>query len=340
MNIVIMAGGSGTRFWPKSVSAKPKQFLALTSERSLLQDTYWRFRQWLPAENIYVVTSGKYLEMVCEQLAEVDRGRIIIEPAQRDTGPCIALTAHYFLSRGIDDVMACVPSDHYIPDASALRREFLRAESQAGKRKSIVTFGIAPTRPETGFGYIETCPDEANSDPPLRVRRFWEKPALAEAEKLARQAHVYWNSGIFVWRPSTIRYYMELHQPQIWRKVVADAASLPEAYKSIEPISVDYAVIEKATDVYCIPVNMVWEDIGFWTSLERIFAVDDKGNLLRGDVHTLATERSIILAEQGKVIVVGLNDCIVVQTEHGLLVCHKEKEQMVKQLFRQSADFA
>ncbi|MBP1966964.1 mannose-1-phosphate guanylyltransferase [Paenibacillus aceris] len=329
MKVVIMAGGKGLRFWPRSVETKPKQFLALTSNESMLQQTYQRFSKYVDVADIYVVAGSSYIPLIREQLPLLDPSRMIVEPYQRDTGPCMALTARFFLQQELDDVIVTTPSDQYIPDDAELMNVLREAEMIARKDESIVTLGIVPTRPETGFGYIRA---DANSTlgQAKRVLRFVEKPNEQRAREFMKEPNMYWNSGIFIWKPSTINYYMKLHQSEMWNKLWLSDLPLEHVYASLPRLSVDYAILEKAERVYTIPVHFVWDDVGSWNALERVFPTDERGNLFFGDVHSLHATNSIIYAEGQKVVAIGVNDLIIVSTKDGLLVCPKSEEQNIK----------
>ncbi|HEY1215888.1 MAG TPA: mannose-1-phosphate guanylyltransferase, partial [Bryobacteraceae bacterium] len=281
MKVVIMAGGKGLRFWPRSVEERPKQFLALTSHDSMLQQTYNRFRKYVDVADIYVVAGSSYIPLILEQLPLLEPSRLIVEPERRDTGPCMALTARFFLQQHVDDVLVTAPSDQYIPDDQALMKALLEAEQLATRDESIVTLGIIPTRPETGYGYIRAT-SETVIGQAKRVLRFVEKPNEQRARELMLEPDTYWNSGIFVWKPSTIDYYMKFYQRDMWNKLWLSGESLEHVYASLPKLSVDYAILEKAESVYTIPVHFVWDDVGTWTALERVYPRDDQGNLLFG----------------------------------------------------------
>lgn len=329
MKVVIMAGGKGTRFWPRSVESKPKQFLALTSNETMLQLTYARFLAWLPERSIYVVTSEEYASLVLEQLPNLNPAQVILEPAQRDTGPCMALTALHFLGRGDDEVLVTTPSDQYIPEMQLLQEALLRAEGAASMGKVIVTLGIVPTRPETGYGYIKAEPAQ-DLGQILKVEAFVEKPSLEKAHQYLEEGNMYWNSGIFIWKPSTIAHNMKAHQPLMWSALTNPQESLALVYPQLQKISVDYAIMEKASELYTIPVTFDWDDIGSWTSLERMHRLDAHGNLLLGTIHSMGCSNNIISTEHQKTIVIGVENLIIVSTSEGLLVCHKSNEQDIK----------
>lgn len=334
MKAVIMAGGKGTRFWPRSTESKPKQFLALTSEHAtMLQITYERFRSCLAEEDVYVAVSENYLPIVKEQLPSLSACQFIIEPEQRDTAPCIALTANHFIKIGIDDVIVTAPSDQYIPDTEELMEALRIAESAAKDSGVVVTLGIVPTRAETGYGYIEASEAEDAAKYGRRVKEvmaFIEKPSKEKAEQLIKLTNIYWNSGIFIWKPSTIGTYMEMHQSAMWSIFKLEGAALTEAYGKLPKLSIDYAIIEKLELLYTIPIEFTWDDVGTWTSLERIFETDADGNMLFGTIYPLSTRNSIVYSEHQKVVVIGVNDLIIVSTDEGLLICNKSEEQNVK----------
>ncbi|MFD1952734.1 mannose-1-phosphate guanylyltransferase [Paenibacillus thailandensis] len=335
MKAVIMAGGKGTRFWPKSTPAKPKQFLTLTSEKeTMLQQTYGRFRHFLAKEDIYFVVGVDYADMVKEQLPEVGSEQIILEPAQRDTAPCIALAARYFLRRNEDEVIITAPSDQYVDNPALFAKAMLAAEAVARQDAAVVTLGIVPTRAETGYGYIEVAdaPDRVEGEgfAVKRVRSFIEKPDKDKAERLLLSQGVYWNSGIFVWKPSTIAHYMKMHRPEIWKIAECDDGEWDSLYRKLDRISIDYAIMEKVDRMYMIPVRFIWDDVGVWTSLERIFDLSAEGNLLSGNIHYANVDNSIIMSDSKKTIVIGVKDLIVVSTSEGLLICKKSEEQRIK----------
>ncbi|WP_127578821.1 mannose-1-phosphate guanylyltransferase [Paenibacillus koleovorans] len=336
MKIVIMAGGIGTRFWPRSVPSRPKQFLALTSEETMIQETYRRFTRWLPRTSVYVITAAMYKTILQQQLPELPESQLLLEPEQRDTGPCIGLTARHFLELGDDEVIVTTPSDQYIPDGRALMQALRRAEQAAAEPGTIVTLGITPTRPETAFGYIQAKEDSDCGRGLLRVHAFMEKPSRSKAESLVLQKHVYWNSGICIWKPSTIAYYMQKHQIDTWNALTLQEEEMQQAYARLPKVSVDYAILEKAEKIFTIPVQFEWDDVGMWTSLDRIHPHDEDGNIVQGSGSTypFSAKTNILYIEQGKAVVIGVEDLIIVSTSDGLLVCHKSQEQQIKHVLK------
>ncbi|PAE26350.1 sugar phosphate nucleotidyltransferase [Bacillus sp. 7894-2] len=334
MKIVIMAGGQGTRFWPWSVKDKPKQFLPLMSKESMLQQTYSRFLKYLPAEKIFIVTTEEYLHLVKDQIPLINSEQIIIEPATRDTGPCMALAALHFLKNNDNEAFAAVPADHFIPEDSQFPEIFSLAENIAANSHAIVTLGITPTRPETGYGYIQV-EEEVNEKKVLKVERFIEKPDLRTAKDLFKKKNIFWNSGIFIWKPETIEYYMKKFQPGIWGKLTKSGENLKTVYSEVPKISIDYAILEKADNIFTLPVNMEWDDVGNWSAWERLKKPKDNENLVQGDIHLLSANNCVINSFDRKAIVIGVEDLIIASTEDGLLVCHKSHEDKVKQVLKE-----
>ncbi|MFC5401651.1 mannose-1-phosphate guanylyltransferase [Cohnella soli] len=336
MKIVIMAGGKGSRLWPRSVDEKPKQFLALTSEETMLQTTYRRLAGVMPSEKLYVVTAATYRPLVFEQLPELEGNRIITEPVQRDTGPCVALSALHFLREGDDEALVMMPSDQHVPNIVALFEALAKAESVADAAGAILTLGIVPARAETNYGYIVASESET-LEGARKVVSFVEKPPLEVAQQLVSRSDVYWNGGIIVWKPSTIAQAMKEHQPDLWHRLELAGGHPEKVYGDLPKLSVDYAILEKARNLYTIPFRYEWEDLGSWSSLERVKEedADSDGNIVQGAVHAFESTRNIIFAEGRRAIVIGAEDLIIVSTAEGLLICHKSKEPYLKAIVQQ-----
>jgi mannose-1-phosphate guanylyltransferase len=339
VKVVIMAGGQGTRFWPWSIKGKPKQFLPLNSQNTMIQETYNRYKQCLSKEKIYVVTTEEYQGLVKKQLPQLPLEQIIVEPDQRDTAPCVALTAMYFLGKDDDEALVISPADQYISDTQKLKDILEFAENIAEDGKSIVTLGVKPTRPETGYGYIKASIDEADEFQRVyKVDRFIEKPSKEHAKRLITSENVFWNSGLTIWKPSTIAYYMSKLQPKLWDTLLSNKTILQEVYSTLPKISVDYAILENAEEVFMIPATFQWDDLGTWRSLERLNKEDDNKNIVIGNINAVSTNNSIIISHGKKAIVLGVSDLIIVLTEDGLLVCNKSNEQEIKTLINDWPD--
>ncbi|MFC4775539.1 mannose-1-phosphate guanylyltransferase [Paenibacillus sp. GCM10023252] len=337
MNIVIMAGGKGTRFWPRSTCDLPKQFIALHSERSLIQETVNRFTStsFAREEQIYIAAPSVYLPLITEQLPHIPPSQLIIEPQQRDTAACMALTALTFLQQNKDDPLVFVPSDQWVSDSEAFRAAISTASRVAERERTIATIGAVPDRAETGFGYLETSGPAHTSEGSIpqgqfyKVSRFLEKPTERIAAELITNPSVYWNCGIWIWRPSTIAYYMARHAPGVWNTLVNGYDELGEAYKAVPSLSIDYAVMEHTESIYCVPVSCGWDDLGSWSALRRHIKADGGGNVIRGDVHTAEAYNNTIDIDQAALII-GVSDLIIVSTPNGLLICPRSEEPRLK----------
>lgn len=335
---VIMAGGKGTRFWPLSRRAWPKQFLSLDADgASLLQTTVRRIRPLFPPENIFVVTSDKHAGATAGQLPELPRENILAEPAGRNTAPCVGWAASHVRRRDPAGVMAVLPADPRIEDEPAYREVIGHALSAAAAG-SIVTCGIKPTRAETGYGYIEIG-DPAGPGV-YRVRRFVEKPDREKAEAfVAGGAHL-WNSGMFFFRADTILAAVERYLPELHAALKRfDAASeqgreteaVKETYPGIPSESIDYGIMEKVDDILVVPGAFGWYDIGSWTTAWELAQKDEKGNALLSEAVAIDTRNCYMRGQEGKVVaLLGVDDLVVVDTPDALLVAKRDQAQEVK----------
>nr|WP_246627959.1 mannose-1-phosphate guanylyltransferase [Paenibacillus oenotherae] len=328
-----MAGGKGTRFWPRSVESAPKQFLSFHSERTMIQETVGRFSKLVPKSNLYIAVPHRYLSLLKQQLPDFALEQLIIEPEQRDTAACMALTARRFLDEGDDRPIVFVPSDQHVGDEEAFLAAITLAADTACKPRAIVTLGVAPSRPEIGFGYLhteESDPGDRLPEGVLRVRRFLEKPNQEQAVQLIRKPGIYWNSGIFAWRPSTIAHCIEAHQPHIWNSLQLHRGNTEAAYAAMPSVSIDYAVMEQAEFIYCIPVSCGWDDIGSWAALRRHVHPDASDNVRKGRAALHESTGNTVIVDDKQAIIIGVHDLIIVSTSNGLLVCPKADEPRLK----------
>jgi mannose-1-phosphate guanylyltransferase len=339
--VAIMAGGIGSRFWPMSRSSYPKQFLdILHTGRTLIQSTYDRFRQFIPEENIYVVTAAEYTEIVKEQLPELSPQNILSEPSRKNTAPCIAYISHKLYQINPNALLICAPADHIILDGPVFTKVCLDAFSFVGHINALVTLGIKPTYPNTGYGYIqqESLPVADNI---FKVKTFTEKPNLELAKTFLASGDFLWNAGIFLWSLRSILKAFEMHLPEMnelfeTEKPLFNTSQEQEAIERIYPqctnISIDYGIMEKADNVYILPSSFGWSDLGTWNSAWENMEKDYFGNAVAGkNVMIIDATKNVVHAEDHKLVLLqGLDDFIVVDTKDVLLICKKDKEQEIK----------
>jgi len=341
-----MAGGAGTRFWPISRNSYPKQFIDfLGTGKSLLQMTVQRFLPIVPLENIYIVTSETYRDIIRRQLPELNEDQILLEPFRRNTAPCIAYANYRIKQRDPKANVVVTPSDHLIPDEKVFVEHMKSALECAENNAWLLTLGIHPTRPETGYGYIQY--DENNRympDPRIsKVKIFTEKPQLELAKQFLESGDFLWNAGIFVWQLPTILQAFERHLPEIdmlFQSIEQDLGtereqeSIHRIYEECTSISIDYGVMEKAENVSVLASDFAWSDLGTWTALyEQIKTPEQRNALVEpGNIFTYNTENCIITAPKETVVVAeGLADYVVAVTDNAVLICRKSEEQNIRQ---------
>ncbi len=339
---VIMAGGKGERFWPKSRNDMPKQFLSLTGDdKTMIQKTVSRIKPLIPEENIYIVTNHSYIDLVKQQLPDIPAENILTEPMSKNTAPCIALAAAVIAARHGDAIMVVLPSDHLIRYEDMFVDTIRQASDIAVENNNLVTIGIMPTQAETGYGYIKFKPSVEKRGFVYEVEKFVEKPSLELAKEYLSSGKYLWNSGMFVWKVSSIVENFRQHLPQVHKLYgqIFDSADKPEservlteAYKGIDSVSIDFGVMEHADKIYTIPGNFGWDDVGSWLALERINQTNELGNVVKGDVITIDTNNSIIVGGSKLIAVVGMNDIVVVDTEDATLICAKDSTQDIKKV--------
>ncbi len=344
-HLVLMAGGIGSRFWPMSTTEKPKQFVDVMGVgRSLLQLTYDRFRGIVPDENVWVLTNKNYLSIVKEQLPDIATDHILLEPCRRSTAPCIAYVAWRIKKLDPTANIVVTPSDAIVLDVEEFRRVITTSLEFASQSDAIITLGMRPTRPETGYGYIQadlSSPSARNKEL-FRVDSFHEKPDLKLAEEYVAQKDYFWNAGIFIWNVSTIVNAFRVYQPNMARifEGMMDVYGTPreqvlidERYPDLENISIDYAIMEKADEIFVFPASFGWSDLGMWSSLLEHSQKDVNGNaLIGGNVKVYDCKDCIVHATQAsKVVVEGLEGYIVAEKDGTLLICRLSDEQRIKQ---------
>lgn len=344
--VVLLAGGSGTRFWPKSRRAKPKQFLTLVGDTSLLRQAAERFDGLVPREQLWAITTLELLPQVCQHLTGLaDIQRVIGEPMGRDTAPCIGLAAALIVRQCPQAVMIAAPADHLIEPATAFRRAMQAAVLLAREfPQSLITLGIPPSWPATGYGYIRrgAALGERLGIPTYRVAEFREKPDRVTAEHYCASGEFFWNSGIFIWRVEALLHELNRQQPRIYNAVqcIADAWTSPHyeevlrrEYASLPKISIDYAVMEGCESALVLAAPFRWDDLGSWSALERIHPQDVHHNTILGQHVGLDTQHCLIVSEGSRLIAtLGVRDLLIVATEDAVLVAHKHRENELRQL--------
>lgn len=331
---VIMAGGSGKRFWPVSTIERPKQLLSIAGDKSLIVETKERVKDITPEDRIKVITTKSLEEQIRD--AGFKEDNIIIEPKGMNTLYAITLAAALLLHEDSDAKMLTLPSDHWIED----NKEFVSIISKGidwAEKGYLITYGIVPGRPETGYGYIEK--GDNLEEKTFRVRRFTEKPNIKKATNYIKSDRFLWNSGIFMWKAETILNQVKNHQPHLAEKIddLIDNPSdnnIKDFYNSGNPISIDYGVLERSNKVLVIVSNFRWDDVGTWTSLERIYTQTENGNLKKGDVISLNNTNNIFYSDGGIIVAKGLSNMIVVHTERATLIIPKTDAQEVKELVK------
>lgn len=338
---LIMAGGKGKRFWPLSTEERPKQFLNLVGNATMLQMTVQRLENLIPKERIFVVTAGQYVNLVEEQLPSLPKRNVIAEPVGKNTAPCIALSAIVIKKYYEDATIAVVPSDHLIKDADGFLNTLARADGfLQNNEKAIVTLGMKPNRPETAYGYIKAIEqvNDIENHQILKVDSFVEKPNAKTAEAYLKSGNYLWNGGIFIWKASTIleltKKYIRSTYDVLSEIAAADEKDFSEVldkkYRDVKDISVDYAIMENAPDIYVIPSSFGWDDIGSWTSVERYNLKDEKGNVKNGNSRVYKSKRNIILTQK-KTLLNNVENLIIVETDEYILISSKDKEQEIKE---------
>jgi len=342
---ILMAGGVGSRFWPVSTTDFPKQFHdMLGAGETLIQKTFSRLSKIIPVENILILTNEKYNSIVLEQLPMVKQEQVLLEPAMRNTAPCILYASLKIQKQNPDAVMVVAPSDHWIEDENAFTENLQKCFDFCSKENALMTLGIQPTFPNTGFGYIEY--DKTNSNPIKKVSQFREKPDYETAKSFVKSGNFLWNGGIFIWSVKAITEAFEQFQPQmnaLFQKGLesyntsSEKSFIEENYGLAENISIDYALMENAKNVYVLPATFDWNDLGTWGSLHEKLPKDDYNNaVVNATVLLQNASSNIISTSKDKLVIIdGLEDYIIVDKDNVLLIYPKSKEQEIKGIVSQ-----
>ena len=340
--VAIMAGGIGSRFWPMSRTSFPKQFLdVLNTGKTLVQWTYERYTQFIPAENIYIVTSEEYVSIVEKQLPNLPKENILAEPSKKNTAPCIAYISFKLAQKDPQATFVVAPSDHLILEQENFQKIVEQSLDFVSNIKALATLGIKPTNPNTGYGYIQYEGLEVSKGV-YKVKTFTEKPTVEIAASFLASGDFLWNAGIFAWKASTIIAAFEKYQPEMFElfdgekanfNTASEKQSIQKIYPQCVNISIDIAIMEKADNVYVIPASFGWSDLGTWNSAYEAMEKDYFANAVASDnVIVIDATKCMINAPKDKLVVVqGLDDFIVVDTKDVLLICSKEKEQSIKE---------
>lgn len=331
--VVILAGGSGTRFWPASRSALPKQFLSLVGNKTMLQETLSRVQSKVNGDRIFIVSNKRFSNIIQKQIKSfhVPKSNILLEPSGKNTAPAIAWAAAVIHSRNPNAVMAVLPSDHLIQNQKAYLSTLDEAISLAN-RDYLVTLGIVPTRPETGYGYIKGHKVTRDKKTLYEVEQFVEKPNLMTAKKYLKAKKYYWNSGMFIWKAAVVLEQFNQYLPELYEAFTKGSSqkSVEKFWNGLTGISIDYGIMEKARRVAVVPADIGWSDVGSWEALWEVSLRDNNGNVLRNDVVTHQSKNNLVVGEKRLIALVGLEDVVVVDTPDVLLVCHKKQSQEVK----------
>jgi len=340
---LIMAGGKGSRFWPLSTEEKPKQFLNLTGEDTMIRMTVKRLEKLIPLERIFVVTGTRYIDLVKQQLPKLPHRNIIIEPVGKNTAPCIALSAFHINKIYEDATIAVLPADHLIED----KGNFLEVLNSADEfvninKEAIVTIGMKPDRPETGYGYINyshmNC--SINGNEIRHVEKFVEKPDLQVAKEYLKDGNYLWNGGMFIWKASNILRLTREHLINTF-EVLSEIAETPEEdynrvleekYNNVDNISIDFGIMEKVKDIYVIPGDFGWDDIGSWESVERYREKDCDNNVCMGNVQNIDGSNNIVISNGKPIVISGLQDIFVVENDDMIFVGNKDDMDNIKEL--------
>ncbi len=338
-----MAGGSGKRFWPRSRKNTPKQLLDIVSDQTMLRLTYNRMKEITSVDKIYIVAGSHLEESIRKELYEMPADNMIVEPSGKNTAPCIGLAAIKIADKDPEAIMSVFPSDHLIKDSKNFKKLVLKGEKYASENKCLITFGIQPTSPSTGFGYIEY--DESKGQNEIfPVKQFREKPNKEVAQQFLENGNFLWNSGMFIWRVDTILSEIETNVPDLFNplqkiKNAIDAENysnvLEEEWEKVPADSIDYAVMEKAKSVSVLKATFDWNDVGAWNSVYDVSEKDENNNVVNGDLISINTKNCYFYSKDKQIAAIGLEDLIVVEDKGAILIAKKSNAEQVSQIIKE-----
>ena len=345
MRAVIMAGGAGTRFWPLSRESKPKQFLPIISEKTMIEETVHRLLPQVPKSNIYTIANFEKTKVIKDLLPDLPEKNLLIEPQGKNTAPSLMLATAWIYLQNPKAILAALPADHLIKDTSLFLKKLEAGALAASQGEHLITFGIPPTHPATGYGYIQFSQENAlqiHEESFYTVQGFQEKPEYEQARDFIEKNNYFWNSGMFLWQTDVFAQKLELYAPSMfsyWKKILdalknKDKDLLNSIFEEIPSISIDYALMEKAEGVLMTKGDFGWSDVGSWSSLADIWPQDKEGNTLRGKNIIFNSQNCLLYNPQKLTALIGVKDIIVVNTEDALLVCHKSDDQKVKDIIK------
>ena len=341
---LVLAGGKGERFWPWSRSSEPKQFLTLTGTRSLIQQTWDRLQKFIPPQNILVATGQSFVPLVRKHLPHLPAGNILVEPLGRNTAPCIGLAALRLQKMDPQAIMLVLPADHLVINQKAFQQCLQQCLELAAEKDFLITIGIKPSRPETGYGYIEKKETPLTGRPGVyRIKQFVEKPNLEKAQQFLAAGNFCWNSGIFAWKTKLILAKIQEYLPDLYRGLKEiepylgtpdEKEALAKLFPTLPSVSIDYGVMEKEKNILMVQGDFDWDDLGSWTALAKQFREEGKQNVSKGRHLGIATKDCLVYAQDALVATLGVSDLVIVQSNGVVLVCSMERAQEIKNLVR------